>query len=126
MFLPHVHRLDIENANARAQQAVATAAAGKKKGKRQAAERTAKGKISREAKVIPRLIFEIEQYERHLIKLAQITKVCPGRFPCATRPVSDACLAFDVCETRDGAYRSSCSSTCDGPLRATFASSWRN
>ena len=76
MFLPHVHKLDVENANARAEQSAVAAASGKKKGgKGQAAERTAKGKISREAKVIPRLIFEIEQYERHLIKLEQATKV---------------------------------------------------
>lgn len=88
VFLPHVHRLDIENASARAEQAAAGAAAGKKKKASKAGEKSVKSKISREAKVIPQLIFEIEQYERHLIKLAQTTKVgiAPWRHMCvATR-----------------------------------------
>ena len=73
--MPHVHRLDIESAALRLEQG---AQAKKKKGKGKAGASAAKGKISREAKVIPRLIYEIEQYERHLIQLAKTTKARRG------------------------------------------------
>jgi hypothetical protein len=81
VFLPHVHRLDIENASLRVEQAAAASAAGKRKGKGKAGKHTgaagagASGKRAREARVIPSLVYAIEQYERHIIQLSQVTKV---------------------------------------------------
>jgi Fanconi anemia group I protein len=47
----------------------------KKKGKKKEVNMKQKAKIQRESKMIPNLIFAVEQYERHLIQLSRKSKV---------------------------------------------------
>lgn len=47
----------------------------KKKGKRREVDMKQKAKILRETKMIPNLIFAVEQFERHLIQLSRKSRV---------------------------------------------------
>lgn len=47
----------------------------KKKGKKKEVNLKQKAKIQRESKMIPNLIFAVEQFERHLIQLSRKSKV---------------------------------------------------
>lgn len=50
-------------------------ARSKKKGKKREVDMKQKAKIIRETKVIPNLIFAVEQFERHLIQLSRKSRV---------------------------------------------------